>query len=353
MSTHPEEAPSPYEGTREQAWKLLSTADYVRFSASVDGQQVVRCFNVAVVDGTLCFHGGRRGGKQALIGATVLASAEEVVAQVPSYWVDPVMACPASTYYLSAQAAGTVRPITDLHGKARVLSALMQRFQPEGGYAAIDPNDRKYAAVLERLTVAAFVPERMQARNKLGQKRSAAQIERVLEGLWQRGQSGDLRAIRLVQEAHPARPRPAFMRGPADTGLCVNPNADDARQVAALLEGQYWTEGYESSRRVAAHLSSSAWLVARSREGEVVASARAVSDGARYAWILDVVVRSDHRGRGIGRFVTQRLLEHPRLAQVQNVGLATRDAQAFYGRLGFAPKGKGADETLRLVRVEG
>jgi GNAT superfamily N-acetyltransferase len=49
-----------------------------------------------------------------------------------------------------------------------------------------------------------------------------------------------------------------------------------------------------------------------------------------------VIVRPDLRGRGLGKLLMERLLEHPALKHVRRVGLTTRDAHNLYERLGFA-----------------
>ncbi len=212
----------------------------------------------------------------------------------------------------------------------------MQRFQPEGGYAEINARDPRYAKVLEKLLVAELVPERLAAKHKLGQHRTVRQIERVLEGLWQRGGPGDLRAVRLIAEAHPGRPDPAFLRGPQGSKLCVAPDAHDAAEVASLLEGQYWTLDFTRACMAQAQLGSSAWVVARDPATRaVVASARALSDHARFGYVLDVIVRPDLRGRGFGRGLKQLLLAHPALRGLPTIALRTRDADAFYRELGF------------------
>ena len=82
----------------------------------------------------------------------------------------------------------------------------------------------RYAKMLDALLVAELVPERIACKHKLGQHRPVAQIERVLAGLWKRGEPGDLRALRQVREAHPARPVPAFLRGPEGSVLCAAPD---------------------------------------------------------------------------------------------------------------------------------
>jgi len=328
----------------EAAWALFARAPSVRF-AGVDaaGKPVLRTLSAVVLDGALCVHGADDGEKLELIGP-VLASCDEVVAQVASHWIHPELACPASTYYLSAIAEGELQRVEDVERKAAVLGALMQRYQPEGGYVPIRAHDRRYRKVLEGLLVAELRPRTLSAKHKLGQHRSKRQIESVLEGLWHRGGQGDLHAIRLIKEAHPERPRPAFLVGPEGSELCVAPDREDARQVAALLEGQYWTGGLSPDVLAAAQCGSAALVVARAPEsGRVLASARAISDGARLAWIMDVITDPALRGRGYGRAVTRLLMAHPALRGVSYMCLRTR-TPSFYSQFGFgdapAPRGQ-------------
>lgn len=325
-----------FRGSDADALALFARAPAVRFAAAApDGAPVLRTLSAVVVDGRLCFHGADDGEKLGLIGCRAVASYDEIVAQIPSYFIHPEHACPASTYYLSALAEGQIARVDDRAQKARILTALMEKFQPEGGYTPITPDDKHYRQMLDHLLVAELVPTRVSAKHKLGQNRSEAQIVRVLEGLWQRGESSDLRAIRLVAEAHPAGPVPAFLRGPEGSRLCVAPDARDAEEVAALLEGQYWTHGFTLARLAAAQMGSQAWVVARDAEGRVLASARAISDGARFGYVLDVIVRPELRGRGFGKALMRLLLVHPRVRGVQSLRLRTRDAQGLYRQLGF------------------
>src|SRR5438045_1141120 len=76
----------------------------------------------------------RRGSRR---GRAAVICAEEQVAQIPSHWIDAERACPATTYYRSVQVHGLLEEVSDPDAKARVLSALMTKFQPEGGYVPI------------------------------------------------------------------------------------------------------------------------------------------------------------------------------------------------------------------------
>lgn len=167
---------------------------------------------------------------------------------------------------------------------------------------------------------------------------------------WQRGTPEDLRGMRRLREAHRDEPPPTFLSGPYASELCVAPDARDADEVALLLEGQYWTGAFTRERMARAQLGSSAWLVAReARSRGVLASARAVSDGARFAYVLDVVVRADLRRRGFGRALMSLLLAHPMLRDVLHVGLRTRDAQGLYHAFGFVTHA-GLGEQMLLTR---
>ncbi|MBC7173205.1 MAG: pyridoxamine 5'-phosphate oxidase family protein, partial [Polyangiaceae bacterium] len=176
--------PSLYRGSADDGLALFARASSMTVSGvDASGSPVLRVFNGVVVDGKLCFHGGDVGEKLELVDRPVVAMVHEIVASIPSYFVDPVLACPASTYYESAVAHGFARRVEDPAAKAAVLEALMARYQPEGGHAPIRSDDARYAAMLRTILVAEVVPERITSKRKLGQKRSAVEIVGVLEGL--------------------------------------------------------------------------------------------------------------------------------------------------------------------------
>jgi ribosomal protein S18 acetylase RimI-like enzyme len=66
-----------------------------------------------------------------------------------------------------------------------------------------------------------------------------------------------------------------------------------------------------------------------------VAFARAVTDLATYAYLTDVIVADDARGRGIGSWMVDLVLRHPELQGLRRIALLTRDARALYEKFGF------------------
>ncbi|WP_430780385.1 GNAT family N-acetyltransferase [Actinoplanes sp. G11-F43] len=69
--------------------------------------------------------------------------------------------------------------------------------------------------------------------------------------------------------------------------------------------------------------------------GEQVAFARAVTDGATFAWICDVFVDQHHRGHGLGKWMIDTILADLSERGIQRFLLATRDAHDVYRRSGF------------------
>ena len=66
-----------------------------------------------------------------------------------------------------------------------------------------------------------------------------------------------------------------------------------------------------------------------------VAYARVVTDRATYAYLCDVIVHPDHRGRGHAKSMVLASLAHPDLSMLRRYSLLSRDAPGLYRALGF------------------
>ena len=322
---------------REDAEALLARAPYVHVAGpDASGAPVLRALNAAVMAGRLVFHGAPVGEKTEAVDREVVVSAEEVVASIPSYFVDPERACPATTLYRSVQIHGVLEAIHDPETKARALSALLAKHQPEGGFVPVAHDHPLYAKVIASLLVLGVSLERLDGKAKLGQNRTPDEQRRMVVALWRRGAPGDAAAIDSTVAANPDTKRPAFLIAPG--GLCLecSPRGEaDAEACATLLEGTYWNDRFTRAEIIASHLASNAWVVARDERGRIVASARAIADTTKYAWIYDVIVARELRGKGVGEAVVRLLLDHPAVRHARFVRLGTRDAMRFYERLGF------------------
>ncbi len=72
-------------------------------------------------------------------------------------------------------------------------------------------------------------------------------------------------------------------------------------------------------------------------DGVQVAYARVATDHATFAWLCDVYVDRDHRGRGLGSRLSEAVVTKLRTMRLKRVLLSTLDAHEVYGRVGFVP----------------
>jgi ribosomal protein S18 acetylase RimI-like enzyme/nitroimidazol reductase NimA-like FMN-containing flavoprotein (pyridoxamine 5'-phosphate oxidase superfamily) len=325
--------------TRAQALAFLQEAEVLHLAFTrPDGAPVLRTLNAAVTDDWLFFHGAPMGEKAQSFGRAVVVQAEQILATIPSYFSDPEKACPATTFFRSVQVHGTLEKITDPHLKAEALQRIMQRYQPEGGHVPIHFDNPLYQNAIRGVLVMGVRTTDLTGKAKLGQNKQPLEVQSIMAGLWRRGKTGDPRTIALMFAHHPETSRPELFRGPAGTWLWPTLGPADVNAAVDLLDGQYWTEGASREELTNAQLGATAWLGARDANGRLVATARANSDGARHAYIADVAVAPEYRGRGLGAALVKLLLDHPAVRGAGLVRLATKDAQPFYERFGFQPE---------------
>jgi len=65
--------------------------------------------------------------------------------------------------------------------------------------------------------------------------------------------------------------------------------------------------------------------------------ARVISDCATYAYLGDVFVLEEFRGRGYSKMLMEAVVSHPDLQGLRRWTLATRDAHGLYEQFGFTP----------------
>ena len=68
-----------------------------------------------------------------------------------------------------------------------------------------------------------------------------------------------------------------------------------------------------------------------------VGFARVVTDYATFAWVADVFMIEEYRGRGLSQWLMEVMLAHPQLQGFRRWVLATKDAHSLYARFGFIP----------------
>lgn len=70
--------------------------------------------------------------------------------------------------------------------------------------------------------------------------------------------------------------------------------------------------------------------------GKQIGFARVVSDKATFAYLGDVFIIEEYRGRGLSKILMQAIIEHPELQGLRRWVLATRDAHGLYEHFEFS-----------------
>ena len=63
--------------------------------------------------------------------------------------------------------------------------------------------------------------------------------------------------------------------------------------------------------------------------------ARVVTDSATFAYLCDVYILEEHRGKALGKWLMECVTGHPALQGLRRFSLATRDAHGLYRQFGF------------------
>jgi GNAT superfamily N-acetyltransferase len=120
-----------------------------------------------------------------------------------------------------------------------------------------------------------------------------------------------------------------------DYTISTDPARLDLAAVHDFLTHSYWAEAIPIE------------IVARSIENSLpfgiyqgerqVGFARVVTDRATFAYIGDVFVLEEFRGRGLSKWLMETMIGHPELQGLRRWILATADAHGLYRQFGFGP----------------
>lgn len=116
-----------------------------------------------------------------------------------------------------------------------------------------------------------------------------------------------------------------------------------------LSEVSYWAKG--RPRDVQDRLvREAARVVGLYHQGRQVGFCRAASDGVSFAYLADVYVLPEYRGRGLGERLVREMVQGGRLGGLRWL-LHTADMHPLYRRLGFdAPDHKVMERPARQPR---
>lgn len=115
--------------------------------------------------------------------------------------------------------------------------------------------------------------------------------------------------------------------------ISSDPKRLDLAVVHGFLTTSYWAQGIseELVRRSVDH----SLCFGVYREQTQVGFARVITDRATFAYLADVFIVEQHRGRGLGKWLIETIVTHRELSGLRRWILVTRDAHDLYRQCGF------------------
>ena len=117
--------------------------------------------------------------------------------------------------------------------------------------------------------------------------------------------------------------------------ITCDPARIDHALVADFLASSYWAKGIPRAT-VQKSLANSLCFVVLDGDRQV-GFARVISDCATIAYLGDVFVLPDYRGKGLSKWLMECIVSHPELQGLRRWILATSDAHGLYEQFGFTP----------------
>lgn len=123
-----------------------------------------------------------------------------------------------------------------------------------------------------------------------------------------------------------------------ENGLLISDDSallDRALIFDFLRNRSYWAQ--EITRKILDCSLDNSLCFGIYQDGKQIGFARVVTDSATFAWLADVFIVEEQRGRGFSKKLIGAVLAHPRLQGLRRFVLGTRDAHRLYTQFGFKP----------------
>ena len=120
-----------------------------------------------------------------------------------------------------------------------------------------------------------------------------------------------------------------------DFEISTNAARIDVTLVHRFLTDSYWAKGIPLP--VVERSIRNSLCFGIYHRNQQAGFARVVTDRSTFAYLADVFVLPEFRGRGLSKWMMRFILAHPELQGLRRWSLATRDAHKLYQQFGFRP----------------
>jgi GNAT superfamily N-acetyltransferase len=107
----------------------------------------------------------------------------------------------------------------------------------------------------------------------------------------------------------------------------------DVALIHKFLTSSYWAEGrtIEEIKKSIGHSICFGVF----QDDKQIGFARIVTDFTVIAYLMDVFILEEHRGKGFSKLLLKRIFEDGRFKSIKKWMLATKDAHLLYAQFGF------------------
>lgn len=77
--------------------------------------------------------------------------------------------------------------------------------------------------------------------------------------------------------------------------------------------------------------------------------ARVITDRATFAYIADVFIIPEHRGKGLSKWLMQAIHAHPQLQGLRRMMLTTKDAHSLYAQFNWLPLNEDLSKRVMVI----
>jgi GNAT superfamily N-acetyltransferase len=120
--------------------------------------------------------------------------------------------------------------------------------------------------------------------------------------------------------------------------VSCDPAKQDLDVIHSFLSQSYWAKGIPKETVARSLRGSLCFALLYSQKQ--IGFARVISDLATIAYVGDVFVLPDYRGRGLSKWLMRCVTLHPDLQGLRRWLLATSDAHGLYQQFGFTALAK-------------
>jgi GNAT superfamily N-acetyltransferase len=117
--------------------------------------------------------------------------------------------------------------------------------------------------------------------------------------------------------------------------ITTDKNKIDALYVHQFLTRSYWAEAIPLE--TVEHSIEGSLCFSVVYLNHQIGFARVITDQATFAYLADVFIDENFRGKGLSRWLMEAIMSYPPLQGLRRFMLATRDAHGLYEKFGFTP----------------